>query len=126
MDGAHNPPAIRVLVDSWRQAYGEQKARCIYAGSADKALDEVITLLSPIVGEWVLPPVNSPRILPQADMAEKVRTLCPTTPLSCPSTLGESLHFSTQNTPTLICGSFFLLGEAKALLAKAEYHPTAQ
>lgn len=126
MDGAHNPQAMRVLVQTWQARFPGQKARCIYAGSADKALDEVITLLSPIVGEWVLPPVNSPRILPQAEMAEKVRTLCPETPLSCPATLAEILHFGTQNTPTLICGSFFLLGEAKALLAKADYHPTAQ
>ena len=124
MDGAHNPPAIRVLVDSWKEAYGEQKARCIYAGSADKALDEVLALLSPIVGEWILPPVQSPRILPPADMAEKVRAIS-----SAPITLPESLQQALAPLPphTLICGSFFLLGEAKALLQSHEdYRLTAQ
>lgn len=124
MDGAHNPPAIRVLVDSWKEAYGEQKARCIYAGSADKALDEVLALLSPIVGEWILPPVQSPRILPPADMAEKVRAISP-----APITLPESLQQALAPLPphTLICGSFFLLGEAKALLQSHEdYRLTAQ
>ena len=90
MDGAHNPPAIRVLVDSWKEAYGEQKARCIYAGSADKALDEVLALLSPIVGEWILPPVQSPRILPPADMAEKVRAISPA-PITLPESLQQAL-----------------------------------
>lgn len=124
MDGAHNPPAIRVLVQTWRAEFGGQKARCIYAGSADKALDEVITLLSPIVSEWVLPPVQSPRILPQHELAAKVKNLSDA-PVSTPTTLAECLHF--DGTPTLICGSFFLLGEAKATLnRRTDYRKTDQ
>ncbi len=126
MDGAHNPHAIRVLVQTWQAQFPGRKARCIYAGSADKALDEVISLLSPIVSEWVLPPVNSPRILPPPEMAEKIRNHCPETPLVLPATLAGVLDFTASGAPTLICGSFFLLGEAKAHLAAAAYHPTAQ
>ncbi len=124
MDGAHNPPAIRVLVDSWQQAYGEQKARCIYAGSADKALDEVLQLLSPIVKEWVLPPVQSPRILSPVEMAVKVRSISQA-PVSTPATLAEAI---AELPPyTLICGSFFLLGEAKAHLRNhSDYRKTEQ
>lgn len=124
MDGAHNPPAIRVLVQTWRAVYGEQKARCVYAGSADKALDEVIELLAPIVGEWILPPVQSPRILPQADMAGRVRAHS-TAPVRTPASLTEVAE--RELLPhTLICGSFFLLGELKALLGHAPYRKTAQ
>lgn len=126
MDGAHNPHAIRVLVQTWQAQFPGRKARCIYAGSADKALDEVISLLSPIVCEWVLPPVNSPRILPAPEMASKIRSLCAETPLELPATLAEVLDLTAPCKPTLICGSFFLLGEAKAHLAAAAYHPTAQ
>ncbi len=132
MDGAHNPPAMRVLVDTWRAAYGSAKARCIYAGSADKALDEVLALLSPIVGEWVLPPVDSPRILPPREMAGKIRTVS-AAPLSLPDSLEETMRglaeaYPTPNSPlTLICGSFFLLGEAKACLVQDKsYRRTAQ
>lgn len=124
MDGAHNPPAIRVLVQTWRAAYGERKARCVYAGSADKALDEVIELLSPIVGEWILPPVQSPRILPQAEMAERVRAHS-AAPLRTPATLAEVAEHELLP-HTLICGSFFLLGELKALLGHTPYRRTAQ
>lgn len=124
MDGAHNPPAIKVLVESWREAYGDQKARCIYAGSADKALDEVLSLLSPIVSEWVLPPVQSPRILPADEMADKVRCAS-TAPVSTPATLAEALEELPPH--TLICGSFFLLGEARAhLQQRADYRRTEQ
>lgn len=125
MDGAHNPPAIRVLVDTWQATYGEQKARCIYAGSADKALDEVLQLLSPIVEEWVLPPVQSPRILPPAEMAQKVRAHS-AAPLTMPATMAEALAALPPH--TLICGSFFLLGEAMAELTRtrSEYRKTDQ
>lgn len=124
MDGAHNPPAIRVLVQTWRATYGERQARCVYAGSADKALDEVIELLSPIVGEWILPPVQSPRILPQAEMAARVRTHS-AAPVRTPATLAEVAEHELLP-HTLICGSFFLLGELKALLGHAPYRRTVQ
>lgn len=127
MDGAHNPPAIRTLVQNWRETYGDTKARCIYAGSADKALDEVIALLSPIVAEWILPPVQSPRILAAADMAGKVKAHSPA-PLRVTGSLAEALEdLSATPAPTLICGSFFLLGEALAHLRQhPHYRKTAQ
>ena len=123
MDGAHNPPAIRVLAETWRREFPGTKARCIYAGSADKALDEVVTLLSPLVGEWVLPPVQSPRIMPQQELAEKVRSLS-AAPVSTPATLAEAMQNLSPG--TLICGSFFLLGEAKALLQRQPGYRTTQ
>ncbi len=133
MDGAHNPHAMHVLVRSWRERFGSQKARCIYAGSADKALAEVLELLAPIVDEWVLPPVNSPRILPAREMAEKVRAAS-AAPLALPETLAEVVQglaaaaaAGGEARPTLICGSFFLLGEARACLQQVgDYRRSAQ
>ncbi len=131
MDGAHNPHAMRVLVQAWRARFGEARARCIYAGSADKALDEVLGLLSPIVGEWLLPPVNSPRILPAEEMARKVRAAS-VAPVSLPESLGGLMRSLAEGQeeagiPTLICGSFFLLGEARACLQhESGYRRTAQ
>ena len=124
MDGAHNPHAMQVLVRTWREQFGERKARCIYAGSADKALDETLELLAPIVSEWILPPVQSPRILPSAEMAEKVRAVS-SAPMACPDTLADALSSSAEN--TLICGSFFLLGEAASILrGRVDYRRTMQ
>ncbi len=129
MDGAHNPPAMRVLAAAWKEAYGTRRARCIFAGAADKALDEVIALLAPLVGHWVLPPVASPRMLPPAELADKLRALLPGADIELPATLAEVVEgLSPEANPlTLFCGSFFLLGESKALLAKCcDYRRTAQ
>ncbi len=129
MDGAHNPPALRVLAASWREAYGTRRARCIFAGAADKALDEVIALLAPLVEQWVLPPVASPRMLPPAELAEKLRAQLPEASLELPASLAEVVEgLDAESNPlTLFCGSFFLLGESKALLAKrSDYRKTVQ
>ncbi len=124
LDGAHNPHAMHVLVRTWRETYGEAKARCIYAGSADKALDETLELLAPIVEEWILPPVQSPRILPPEEMVVKVRAVSPAL-IRLPESLGDALTSLPER--TLICGSFFLLGEALSLLqGRPDYRKTAQ
>lgn len=124
MDGAHNPHAMHVLVRTWREQFGETKAHCIYAGSADKALDETLELLSPIVGEWILPPVQSPRILPPEEMAVKVRAVSQAA-VCLPGSLTAALASLPER--TLICGSFFLLGEALSLLqGRPDYRKTAQ
>ena len=124
LDGAHNPPAVHTLVNCWHAKYADEKAFCIFAGSADKALEEVISILDPIIAGWILPPVQSPRILPQKDLEELVRKHS-TAPITVPSTLADALK--TPMRPLLLCGSFFLLGEALALLRKHEhFRPTTQ
>ena len=130
MDGAHNPHAMHTLLDTWHATFGSRQATCIFAASADKAVEENISLLSPIVGEWILPPVDSPRILPPADAQTLIAATC-TAPCTLAATLPEALRLAEQRLaegsgPILICGSFFLLGEARAHLTGAAYRPTAQ
>lgn len=123
MDGAHNPHAMRTLVECWRTRFGAAKAHCVFAGSADKDLDSVLSLLSPIVDEWILPPVQSPRILSQAALRDKIAATGAER-ISTPATLAEAL---TDLPPhSLICGSFFLLGEALAEMQHTDYRRTAQ
>ena len=125
LDGAHNPHAMHTLVECWRQRFGESRAHCVFAGSADKALGEVIELLAPIVEEWTLPPVQSPRIMPPQELAELIRTHAHTEHIHLPSALSEAL--AAPSRPMLITGSFFLLGEALATLqGHADYRKTAQ
>jgi len=68
--------------------------------------------------------VQSPRILPQQEMAAKVRATS-AAPICTPASLAEAL--ATLPPHTLICGSFFLLGEAKAHLQhEQDYRKTEQ
>jgi len=38
IDGAHNPAAVRVLAQTWREVFGDQKATLILAVLSDKNL----------------------------------------------------------------------------------------
>ncbi len=124
LDGAHNPPAMRTLVNTWRATQGDIRAHCIFAGAADKDLTEVLSILSPIVASWTLPPVQSPRIMPQEQLSQLVCRVSEA-PVSTPATLADALASSRR--PLLICGSFFLVGETLALLHhSADFRVTQQ
>ena len=124
LDGAHNPHAVTALVRTWRETHGEEKPVCLFAGAADKDLHGVLELLSPIVREWILPPVQSPRILSAPELAKIVGAHSPA-PISLPPTLEEALQ--REERPLLVCGSFFLLGEVLSILRGAsDYRVTAQ
>ncbi len=126
MDGAHNPHAMRRLAETWRAERGDARALCLFAASADKDIEGMLALLAPLVAEWILPPVDSPRILPPKDMAERVAAASDA-PVACAPTLRAALDAAVPGSlPVLICGSFFLLGEARALLERADYRPTMQ
>lgn len=126
MDGAHNPHAMRRLVETWRAERGNERALCLFAASADKDIAGMLSLLSPLVAEWVLPPVASPRILPASPMAELVKRASDA-PVACAESLAQALDWARQSRrPVLLCGSFFLLGEARALWQHAHYRRTVQ
>ncbi|OCA03466.1 hypothetical protein AC781_04155, partial [Akkermansia glycaniphila] len=69
-------------------------------------------------------------ILPPADAQTLIAAASPA-PCTLAATLPEALRLAEQRLaegygPILICGSFFLLGEARAHLTGAAYRPTAQ
>ncbi len=128
MDGAHNPHAARVLADTWRRVFPGRKARCLFAVSADKDVSGVAGVLAPLVEEWILPPVDSPRVSAPADTAGRLRAAGVDGARVRPAAaLGEALDAVLRAPrPVLICGSFFLLGQVRALLDSKPYRPSAQ
>lgn len=126
MDGAHNPHAARVLANTWQKKFPQQKARCVFAASADKDIRGVVDLLKPLVEEWILPPVDSPRISPPEETA-RILNEAGITAYRTILALADAFEvLQDASRPVLICGSFFLLGQAKALLELQPYRPSAQ
>lgn len=126
LDGAHNPHAVRVLVETWKAEMGNERACLIFAASADKQMDQMIEMLSEIVAEWVLVPVASPRILAAEEMREHIQRLS-TLPCHVVGSIAEAFSYA-QSRPEniLVAGSLFLVGEFSAFLDGAEHRATAQ
>ena len=120
LDAAHNPHAAQSLVSTWKEEMGEQKAQLIFGAVADKDVAAVAKVVEPIAERVLLVPVNSERGLAPEDLQQHFSVDCRV----C-DTLETALG-STRNALTLLTGSLFLVGEAKALLRREKQLPSDQ
>ena len=118
VDGAHNPSATEVLVATWREVFGNVKARLVFGVLSDKDASALLHVLRAIADEIWLVPVAGARgasvdeLRPAAEAAgfTVVHT----------STIEEVLAGeSSDRAPVLVTGSLFLAGEVLALLEGA-------
>lgn len=122
MDGAHNTHAAEALVATWKHEFPDQKANLIFGAVADKNTDKVLAILANIAHYIHLTPIDSPRSL---SVEELIKALPENPP---PYTLHQNLDSAlTEQAPlSLITGSLFLIGQAKAILSKTRTRPSAQ
>ena len=115
VDGAHNPSATAVLVATWREIFGNVKARLVFGVLSDKNASALLHVLRAIADEVWLVPVAGARgtsvdeLRPAAEAAgfTAVHT----------STIEEVLAGErSERAPVLVTGSLFLAGEVLALL----------
>lgn len=125
IDGAHNPDAARILVETWVGQFAGIKPVVIYGAIESKDLEGVCEELVKIAEKVIYCPVSSPRSVSYGDVAG----------LKCMSEvellekvdITESLIFARElDCPILITGSLYLLGEYKSLTVNANYRPTSQ
>ena len=126
VDGAHNPPAAKALVDALSSLFPRPSSFNLICGfCGDKDVGEVLSILAPIVKKGFAVKTNNPRSLSAEDTAAKMRAVG-IDAIPCES-LKEAIRFSALSTKhwpseatqpkayaprTLICGSLFLAGEA--------------
>ncbi len=131
IDGAHNPAAARILTQTWREIFGDERATLILAILSDKDLHGICEALAPIANSVLLPKIRSERAADPEKLAkifERIasvcragaspagnRSGCPT--ISIASSFAEALELArAQPNPVLITGSLHFAGEALAHL----------
>jgi dihydrofolate synthase/folylpolyglutamate synthase len=115
IDGAHNPAAARILTQTWREIFGDERATLILAILSDKDLHGICEALAPIANSVLLPKIRSERA---ADPTELSKILVD---LGCKSEIFSSFADAfgkarEQRDPVLITGSLHFAGEALAHL----------
>jgi dihydrofolate synthase/folylpolyglutamate synthase len=134
IDGAHNPAAARVLAETWREIFADQKATLVLAVLADKDLRKICEALAPIADSVLLPKIRSERAAAPDELvkifenvasvcragaspagnSESVRG-CPT--ISITPSFGEALDLArAKPNPILVAGSLHFAGEVLAHL----------
>ena len=116
IDGAHNVPAAEALVATWREAFGQRKAKLVFGALRDKNPSDFLSVLRTIADEIVLVPVNSDRAAPTGDLRAAAER-CGFTGIR-EGRLADVVRTDAPQ-PTLVAGSLFLAGEALALLESA-------
>ena len=115
IDGAHNPSAAKVLAETWREIFGDERATMILAILSDKDLRGICEALAPIADFVLLPKIRSERA---ADPTELSKILVD---LGCKSEIVSSFADAfdkarEERNPILITGSLHFAGEALAHL----------
>ena len=131
IDGAHNPGAARILAQTWREVFGDQKATLVLAVLLDKDLRGICEALAPIADSVFLPRIRSERAAAPDELARIITSIsgfcragaspagnrrgCPT--ISITTSIGEALDLARTNpNPILITGSLHFAGEVLAHL----------
>ncbi|MEY2556365.1 MAG: dihydrofolate synthase / folylpolyglutamate synthase, partial [Verrucomicrobiota bacterium] len=115
IDGAHNPAAAKVLADTWREIFGDERATLILAILSDKDLRKICEALAPIADSVLLPKIRSERAAEPTELSKIFVDLGCKSEI-CPSfadAFGKALKWSA---PILITGSLHFAGEALAHL----------
>ena len=109
VDGAHNPPAMRALVDSLKEErdFPVRVAICGFCG--DKDVSANLALLREVAGSGIAVSIRNPRSLTPGATAKLMREAGFSAVGEC-ATLEEA--FSLAPDGTVVCGSLFLAGEA--------------
>ena len=117
IDGAHNPAAARVLAETWRDVFGDQRATLILAILSDKNLRGICQALAPITDSVLLPKIRSERAADAAQLAHTFLSITPPLPYSITSSVDEALMLACRKpNPILIAGSLHFAGEVLAHL----------
>jgi dihydrofolate synthase/folylpolyglutamate synthase len=116
LDGAHNPDAARMLAATWCETYGTVRPSVILGIVRDKDAETICRELAAIAGEFVVVPVRNARGTSPEDLQRIASAWGPAR--VSPSI--EAAIAAAGESPTLITGSLFLVGEALVAFGLAE------
>ena len=117
IDGAHNAGAARVLAQTWREVFDDQKATLVLAVLSDKDLRRICAAFAPIAESVLLPKIRSERAAAPEALAKVLSGMTPALPYSLTSSIGDALALArAKPNPILITGSLHFAGEVLAHL----------
>jgi dihydrofolate synthase/folylpolyglutamate synthase len=106
-----------VLVDTWREIFGDQRTTLILAVLADKDLPGICKALAPISDYVLLPRIRTARGTAPKELAKILADTAPLLPCSITPSIADALNQARERPhPILLTGSLHFAGEALAHL----------
>lgn len=119
LDVAHNPQAAQALRDNLAAMMTEEgQLHAVFSMLADKDIDQVVSLLAPVVNSWHVTALHHPRAanLPQLEniLSEHVKATALQTHVDMTTALKTAYKNATNNDKIIVFGSFFTVAAALA------------
>ncbi|MCL2195549.1 MAG: Mur ligase family protein, partial [Oscillospiraceae bacterium] len=111
LDGGHNPDCATALANALAQHLPGQRVTAVCGMMADKDVAAYLQLLRPHIGRLITVQPENPRAISADELAAQARALG-YDDVQPAGSLEEALGHS----PTLICGSFYLAGDARGMI----------
>ncbi|MCL2446780.1 MAG: bifunctional folylpolyglutamate synthase/dihydrofolate synthase [Oscillospiraceae bacterium] len=113
LDGGHNPDCATALANALAQHLPRQRIHAICGMMADKDVAAYLRILRPHIGRLICVQPDNPRAISAEELAAQARALG-YNDVQPAASLETALQ--TAEYPLLICGSFYLAGDARHLL----------
>ncbi len=75
LDGSHNPQGLTATVGSFKEYFPGKKIKILIGVMADKDVEEMLSILSPIAHSFVAVKPDNPRALDQNELCKRLRDL---------------------------------------------------
>ncbi|HEY2139573.1 MAG TPA: folylpolyglutamate synthase/dihydrofolate synthase family protein [Chthoniobacterales bacterium] len=117
IDGAHNPAGAKVLAQTWREQFANERATVILAVLSEKDLGGICRALGPIAERFILPLIRSKRAFLPNELIPELSAIAPPVEY-CIADSFRAAFASARALPQriLITGSLHFAGEALATL----------
>ncbi len=117
IDGAHNPAGTEILLQTWRENFGDDRAIVIFATLQDKDYNAMLRTLSPIARRFIFPQMRSERAAPPNELAKALSAMTPSLPHSITPSVSDALALArAEPDRILLTGSLHFAGEVLAHL----------
>lgn len=126
LDGAHNPAAVRKVVASFSELFGTRPLQLVFGVLDDKERDPMMRTLFPSARGVHLCAPDSPRAVPATRLAEEAAELGLAEAVevrahtSLDAAIEAAREAAGEEGAVLVCGSLYLVGEARRLLVGPE------
>lgn len=118
LDGAHNPDGAAALADSFPSLWPGVRPQLVFGVLGDKARHGMMEALLPLAARVHLCTPDSPRAVPAASLAEEARGHAREVEVhaTVEAALDAARAAAGAAGVVLVCGSLYLVGEARRLL----------
>lgn len=125
LDGGHNPQCAQAIADALRTYFPGRRCTFLMGVMADKELRGIFDPLLPLAERVLAVTPDSPRALPAPELCQRLREVYGYEGAAPCATLAEGVDALLRDAGPedllCVCGSLYLVGDARRLLAQRGY-----